>query len=506
MVKKFLYLWSFVKILWDRKPIVLILLLAIIPRLFAVVLSKGYGMHDDHFGPIEQPFQIMHDITYWTSRCEPHGHSIVYPAIHYALFNGLEFIGIKDPQNKMYIVRFLHAIYSLLIVYFGFKIAKKLSDENIAKTTGLVLALFWAFPFLSVRNLIEVVCIPPLMAGFFYVISDEEKLRNSLIAGLWFGLAFVFRYQTLAITGILGLILLLRKEFKQALLLGCGFLLTAFLIQGSADILAWGYPFASFMEYVRYNATHGYDYTTGPWYNYALLVLGALIPPFSFCLVYGLFRNWKKTLLILLPVLVFFVMHSYFPNKQERFIFPVVPLILMLGVIGWEDCVRKSDYWLRHIKLQKTLWVWFWVINFVLLVPFTGYYTKKARVEAMYTLYGKDVKGIVLVGGKWGIVQPPLFYANVYPVPVYQLQIDDRLGVVGEQIRSAELKPNYAVFFGPEDIQDRVTRVEQALGCKLVLLREIQPSFLDDVFYRLNPKYNKNQTTFVYEIRYNSIT
>lgn len=204
-----------IKRFYQEHPLICIVLIALVPRLVAVVFSKGYGMHDDHFGPIEQPFQIMHDITYWTSRGEPHGHSIVYPSIHYFLFNGFEAVGIMDPQIKMYLVRFIHALYSLLIVVFGFKIAEVLSDREIAKKAGLILALFWAFPFLCVRNLIEMVCIPPMIAGFYYALISEGKNRNAFITGLWFGLAFVFRYQTLSITGVLGLILLFRKEFKH---------------------------------------------------------------------------------------------------------------------------------------------------------------------------------------------------------------------------------------------------------------------------------------------------
>ena len=368
---------------WDEHPLLAIILIALVPRLIAAVFSKGYGMHDDHFGPIEQPFIIMHDISYWTSRATPHGHSIVYPSIHYVLLNVCEAVGIQDPQQKMYIVRFLHAVYSLLVVFFGYKIAEVIRNRETAKKVGLLLALFWAFPFLSVHNLIEMVCIPPLMAGFYFALTSKEKLQNAFFAGLWFGLAFVFRYQTLSMIATLGLIVLFRKDFKQFALMTAGFFLTALAIQGSADIFAWGYPFASFIEYMRYNSTHGYDYTTGPWYNYSLLVLGAFIPPMSFLLIFGFFRNWKKTLLILLPVMVFFILHSLFPNKQERFIFPVVPLILLLSVVGWEEFVKESPFWSRHKITLKSLWVCFWIINLILLVPFTTYYSKKSRVEAM---------------------------------------------------------------------------------------------------------------------------
>ncbi len=487
-----------VKRFWNDHPLLAILIIALIPRLVAAICSKGYGMHDDHFGPIEQPFQIMQDINFWTNRGAPHGHSIVYPLIHYVLFKGLEFVGMQDPQLKMYVVRFLHAFYSLAVVFFGFKIAEKLSDQETAKKAGLILALFWAFPFLSVRNLIEMVCIPPLMAGFFYSIISKEKVRNALLAGIWFGLAFVFRYQTLSITGTVGLIFLFRKEFKQMLLFAAGFLVTAIVIQGSVDVFAWGYPFASFLEYVGYNATHGQDYTVGLWYNYSLLVMGAMIPPMSFLLLYGYFQNWRKSLLIFLPVLVFFVSHSLFPNKQERFIFPVIPIILVLSVVGWEEFVNGSAFWLRHHIVLRLFWVWFWIINVLLLVPFSMYYSKRSRVESMYAMYGQPIHGIVLVGGNLGVTQPPLFYAGVYPVPLYEINHEDQLSQAQIRLKSASALPNFAVFFGPEDLDRRVQRIDSALGLNLVLEQKIDASFLDDVFYRLNPKYNKNQTTFLY--------
>jgi hypothetical protein len=455
-------------------------------------------MHDDHFGPIEQPFIIMQYLTYWTGRVIPHGHSIVYPSIQYALFNLLQSAGVYDPQTQMFLIRLLHALYSLLVVVFGYKIAESLSGREVARKAGLVLALFWVLPFLSVRNLIEVVCIPPLMGGFCYALKSRDNLRNAFIAGLWFGLAFAFRYQTLLISGTVGVVFLFRKEFREVFWFGAGFILLASLVQGTADILAWGYPFASFMEYVRYNLAHGEDYTTGPWYNYILLVLGALIPPMSFLVVYGFFRNWRKTILIFLPVLVFFMLHSFFPNKQERFILPVVPAILLLGVVGWEEFVSGSGFWLRHRRAVRGLWISFWALNFILLLPFSTYYGKKSRVEAMYALYGKPVTGLILSGGTVGTSQPPFFYTGTYPVSYFEVNNDQDLREMKAELQTTPVLFSHVVFFGQEELEQRVQQIETELGLKLRLEKAIEPSLLDVVFHKLNPKHNKNELTFVY--------
>jgi hypothetical protein len=483
---------------WDERPLQALVLIALIPRLAAAVFSKGYGMHDDHFGPIEQPFIIMQYLTYWTGRTMPHGHSIVYPSLHYLLFNFLEMLGIRDPQDKMYVVRFLHAAYSLLVVIYGYKIAEALSNRETARKAGLVLVLFWPLPFLGVRNLIEVVCIPPLMAGMFYALTSRDNLKNAFTAGLWFGLAFAFRYQTLLLTGTVGLVFLFRKEFRHTLWCAIGFLLSVLVIQGSADIFAWGYPFASFIEYVRYNAAHGEDYTTGPWYNYIFLVVGTLIPPLSVLLIYGFFKYWRKAAVVVFPVLVFFILHSYFPNKQERFILPVVPMILLLGVVGLEEFVRNSPYWIRHKRMLKSFWAAFWILNLTLLVPFSLYYGKRSRVEAMYELYGKPLEGLVLVGGKVGTSQPPLFYTGKYPVTYYEVNSDEELNALKSELSESKVRVTHVVFFGTEQLEERVRQTSSQLGLTLKLERRTDPSFLDVVFYRLNPRHNKNEITFVY--------
>ena len=483
---------------WDEHPLRAVLLIAMVPRLAAALFSKGYGMHDDHFGPIEQPFIIMQYFTYLTGRTIPHGHSIVYPSLQYLLFNCLELIGIRDPQSKMYIVRFVHAVYSLLIVYYGYKIAEALSDRTTARKAGLILALFWPLPFLGVRNLIEVICIPPLMAGMYYAVTSRSTMKNAFTAGLWLGLAFVFRYQTLLVTGTVGLVFLFRKEFRHTFWCAIGFLLSVFVVQGSVDIFAWGYPFASFIEYVRYNFAHGEDYTTGPWYNYLLLVFGTLLPPLSALLIYGFLRNWKKAAIVVFPVLVFFMLHSYFPNKQERFILPVVPLILVLGIVGVEELRRKSAYWIRHSRMLKSFWVAFWVLNMILLVPFSLFYGKQSRVEAMYELYGKPLEGLVLVGGKVGTSQPPLFYTGKYPVAYYEINSDEELTSLKSELTESKLRITHIVFFGTEQLDERVGQISRELGLTLRLERRTDPSFLDVVFYRLNPRHNKNEITFVY--------
>src|SRR5436190_6461652 len=141
--------------LWDEKPLALVLFAALFFRLLSAFFSKGYGMSDDHFLVIE-PAQAWVD-GYNYNDCLPDknkpdivpaGHSFFYPGLHYLLFLFLKFIGYYDPQGKMYLVRFIHALFSLVIVYCGYKISERLAGKKQARYVGLLLALYWFMPML----------------------------------------------------------------------------------------------------------------------------------------------------------------------------------------------------------------------------------------------------------------------------------------------------------------------------------------------------------------------
>lgn len=487
--------------IYSQKPLLAIIIAAFIIRLFAAFFSKGYGMHDDHFGPIQQPYEIMQDYSIWEERGNPHGHSVVYPAIHYYLFLSFESAGINDPQDKMLIVRILHAAFSLLTVFFGYKIIEICFDKELAKLAGWLLALFWLMPFMSVRNLIEMVCVPFLMGGVYF--SLNKKIRNALFyAGLMFGLAFVFRYQTLLVAGGIGLVLLFEKRIADCIKLSIGILLSAFVVQGTADILAWGYPFAAFMEYFFYNsAESNYStYTIGPWYQYILLLFGIFIPPMSFLILFGFVKNWKKHIIIVLPLILFLAFHSYYPNKQERFILPIIPLMLIFGAAAWQNYVNTDKFWQKYKNLNKTFWIWFWTVNTALMLVFTFTYSKKSRIEPLYYLsQNENVKTVVIETGEIGRTFQPTFYLN-HNAEILQIHKKNTLADVSTELHNKGTLPEYVIFYGKENLSERMKAIEEAFGVELIQENVSDPSLIDSILHSLNPKHNKNEISYVYRV------
>ena len=409
----------YIKDKWENKPLQLIIAVGLFFRLLAVVFSKGWGMQDDHFLIIEasQSWADGTDYNNWlpgNGDSMPDGHSWFYSGLHFLLFRFFNLIGFTDPDLKMYVVRLFHALFSMFAIILGYKITEHYSNKNTARIAGLLLAIIWFIPMLSVRNLVEVVCVPFLMYATWLLIRAEKENRSSLTiyAGLIAGLAFSIRFQSLFILAGFGLTLLIQKKWKETFLFGISALFCMTAIQGGIDTYIWGRPFAEFQEYVIYNFNNANSYTTLPWYNYFLTLGGLLVPPISLFLIFGFFRNWKKNILLFLPSFIFLAFHSYFPNKQERFIFPIIPFVIMLGMIGWSELRNNSKFWINHPKLLRGCWIFFWILNTLALLFVSVSYSKRNRVESMLYLQHKgDVVNIVIEESmKDDFTLPPLFY------------------------------------------------------------------------------------------------
>ena len=492
------YVVNIIKNSWEKQPFFVIMGCAIAFRALAVFFARGYGMHDDHFCVIETAQGWLNGSRDWFLAGHPI-RSLVYPGLHYLLFGALERIHVFDPQIKMVIVRFFHAAYSLITVYFGYKTALCITDKKTANIIGLLLAIFWIFPFMAVRNLIEFVCIPPMIVGMYLIYKNNKINRGSIfLSGICFGLAFTLRFQTLSMAVALGVVLLIKKEWKPVLFYSCGFLFSSFLVQGLSDWIGYGRPFMSFMGYLLYNSENAYAYTTGPWYQYIGLLIGAFIPPLSLFLLFGFVRTWRKSAYIFWPTVAFLILHSIFPNKQERFILPVIPFVLMLSVAGWQEFVLQSDFWRNRSRLTKGLWAWFWVFNMVLLCVCSITYSKKARVETLsYLRHKADLHGIIIESRDDAPPMAPLFYLGKN-VPVFYAQPSKTAERLKREIDSCAASPNYVVFLDGKNIDTRIKKMAGVCAA-LAFERKIAPSFIDWLLYVMNPKHNVNQTSFIFK-------
>lgn len=476
-------------------------------RLLAVLFSLGYGWHDDQFLVIEIAQSWVDGIDYYSwlpsndGTNQPEGFSFFYVGLHYLLFSILEFIGIFDPQAKMLIVRLIHALWSMLIIYYGFKITLNLSNISNAKLVGWILALFWIFPMISVRNLVEYVSIPLILCAIWIVLKSYNNSKFSLwlLAGIIFGLAFNIRFQTLLITGAVGLVLLIQNRWKGAFFLGLGVIITIVVFQGGIDWLVWKKPFIQLIEYVDYNIHNAALYIVSPWYTYILFLVGILIPPVSLFIFAGFFQQWRKNLILFLPILIFVVFHSYYPNKQERFVITIIPLLIIIGTIGWQYLNDKYLSGRIPGRLVTASWIFFWVINFILLLPVTVMYSKQARVESMSYIskYGEINNFLIEDINQTVLRFPPQFYLqNWYNYQTIMKDDDFNEFAKINSLLPASGQPGFVLFYQPDNIEQRVIQMKTVYP-ELEFETVIKPGFMDRLLTWLNP-INDNHNIYLY--------
>lgn len=492
-------------------PLAWLTLFAALPRLVAAIFSGGYFAQDDHFLVIEaaQSWVDGYDYNFWLPWNQhgsptPTGHMMVYPGLHFLLFKLLQWLGMSDPQWKMVCVRLLHAAWSLITVRVGYRIALRLTDASIAWRCGLFLALLFFMPFLSVRNLVEMVSAPLLMLSAWHLLrgtSVPHAPRALLLAGLFAGLAINIRFQTIFFPAAAGGVLLLHRRWIGAAAFAAGTVLPIALLQGSIDLFIWGRPFVEMTEYVRYNLANPTN--TGidlPWYNYLLLLAGVFVPPLSLAVLVGFFRD-RRPFVLWFPVLVFIFFHSIFPNKQERFLLPIVPLFFVLGYCTWERARSASTWWKAHAGLWRGVMIWTWSLNALLLVPLTLSFSKHERVEAMAMLRTmRGVNGFIIEDTvEHDPPMPPLFYwgrwdttKDPYTDPTKSLR---KLVMLADPPHRA----NVILFVGDERLPERLARATEAMG-PLEYAGCARPGLLDRTLHWLNPV-NRNEVILLFKVR-----
>lgn len=462
-------------------------------------------MHDDHFLVVEvgASWAAGEDYNAWLPESQrergielptPHPGNFVYPGIHAGLFLLFHAVGLDVPGGQMLVVRLLHGLASLLTVGLGFRIAAHLGGARAAEQTGWLLAALAWMPIVSVHQLVEMVCIPPLLAAVWWWVrvplAEHTRLTWVAIGCAW-GLATGLRFQVgVAAVGFAAAVVFVhRRAAFPGILAVAAAAFAVFSLTQVSDLWVWGEPFAQLRAYFGYNTAHAANYPQGPVYQYILTLAGLLLPPFSVLVLWGAFRNARSWAVVVWPVLFFLVFHSIFPNKQERFILPIVPLLLCAGMAGVQGFQR--------VRWQRILYCIGWCINGVALVVLTPATFKRSRLEAMERLhaYG-DVHNFLAVQVDSGAMPPQYYWGKwtrYWTADGSTPPEDDK-----RTYCASHRPPDALLFYGDAGIPAAVERY-RVLYPSLKFVEEVPPGRWDRFIHALNP-INSVERVAIYRI------
>jgi hypothetical protein len=335
---------------------------------------------------------------------------------------------------------------------------------------------------------------------YFYKHRFDGQLTWLIIAAVFTGLAWMFRFQMIAAFWVVPFVLWYEhKSLKPALYFSVS-LLVMFVLAGLADWWAVGTFMGTTINYVVQNVTVGAYYSTSP-LLYAGVLLGFFIPPLSIILFYlaGRKRFWQDHLLLTTSTLSFFLIHTLLANRQERFMIPIIPALIVIFALALLQNERQAGFFFKWQRLRKGLIGFTIVLNVGLLVPFTINYGKKEMVEPLARIE-RDSD------------QKPLIYfftpdrSRFFPLSYTGWEKADRCYCYGWADFQEEFAPDitpatidYYLLYPPEprQLQAYVDSLESRVG-PLEPAFHIGPSLVDIMLYAVNPGHRRVQEVWAY--------
>jgi hypothetical protein len=492
----------------QQHPLRSLLLIGFVVRVIAAVFSKGFLTLDDHFNLVVDADMLARGMTLPLDYKD----SALYPWSISLVMSALRFFGNTSPDGEMLVVRLLQAVFSTFGIYFVYKILETISDEESANLGGLLYALYFLLPITSVHQFEESICQIPLLASMWFAIKEPQQQKesahwNNFLAGIFLGIALIIRFPLLSF--ILPFIVLhfIRAEYRQkGLYLLFGMMLVV-LLQSANNMYTnnefgysfrrnYGFLFSQGQELV----TDASGYPSGPPWRYAETLLAMFLPPFSFLFLFASFKTGKKHLLFSIPTLCFFVAHSLIANKQERFLLPMIPFIIILSAIGFSQVKEWFEKTNARWKTYKALWFYFLLLNSILLCLSLFVYGKKDRVEPLsFIQQQQDVTGVIVAQYNYQFPVPTYYLGTPTP-PVFVFDHTTNIHNDAKLLVRFPFFPNYVVLYSDSVIRD-VQLLETALDISLVHQATISPSIADMLAHKLNPMHNKANTAYVFFVK-----
>jgi hypothetical protein len=326
-----------------------LIVLGVLLRCVAGSYSLGFVHPDEHQQYLEaaQGIRYGYNFQYWEYvRGVRH---YLYPGVLAGELTLCDWLGISDPVMQAKVIRILMGV--AILGCFGAISYRWIRQQRLAAALFLMTfaALFPDMIFISVRTLSETAVMIPLLMAL--AVWD----RSRLLAGICFGICFAVRFQSgFFIVAAFGIELFNdwrhSRPWKHSNIaqLAVGLAASLFVV-GAIDYFTWGSWFHSSIEYFRANILEGKaaGYGTEPWYQYLVwccdmeIITGVCLAALA---IFGSFKEPRWAILIAL----FFFGHSLTDHKEFRFLWPTLPLILLLASIGFEEFY----VWMKQARME----------------------------------------------------------------------------------------------------------------------------------------------------------
>jgi len=488
----------------QERPLLAVLILAALVRVTAAIFSRGFLAIDDHHVLVDAAERLVSGLGLEVE----HKRSILYPGVVALIMRATGAVDDPSPATQLLVVRLVQAAYSLFTVSLVYRILERTATPRTALLGGLLVATFFALPITAVHQFEEAVCQVPLLASCWWLLRARDDPRGgtfALLAGTALGVALIVRFPLISFVVPFALLALWQEPDRQRGALFLGGLALVLTLQGLSNHLInheWWYSFRIYygplVHWPPRILTDPGGYPQGAVWTYAAALVGLFVPPFSLLFLTAAARGGKDLALLGVPTLVFLVAHSAIANRQERFLLPVLPVIILLAALGFGPVAA----WLAARSWSRVygwLWKYYWAVNTVLLAGTLFVYGKKDRVAPLvYVQARHDATGVVVVQYTY-LFPVPVYYLGRPRPPVIVFADRNRLAQDAQAVRAASPAPNYLILYSDSAEAD-AARLERALGARLEREATVTPSLGDELAHLVNPRRNHATSAVVMSI------
>lgn len=307
-----------------------------------------------------------------------------------------------DPAFYLIAIKIVLSILSLPVIWAAYAWARHFSGRGAAGIAACGTAVWHQLVVYASHSLSEVVATDFLLPGTYLLLCAPDNLRKRVLGALLCGFAVALRIQLLPIMLIIAFfsLVLSPKPGRIGVALG---MIAPLLMFGLIDWPTLGLPFQSYWKYIWVNVVEGASKRFGvlPWYWY-LERIAEQYGPILLLTIAGARRS---------PLLATFCcveigFMSIIAHKEDRFIYPVAPYMIVLAALGFFEVFSfaKRRFAVQLGEVEATTYS-IAVIAACSLALWPEYQFRGARADGMTTLLKlsrrADVCGVELRQVPW---------------------------------------------------------------------------------------------------------
>lgn len=387
-------------------------------------------------------------------------------------------LGVETPYLQYRFVILILGLLNIALLFFALKKlceALKLNNQE-QNFLWLMLTFYFAAPFGLTRPMFESIAAPwPTLAGVYGLLYDKSEKKSDLLKAVFFvSVAFVLRQQLGFCALALIALALLKKKWNHVLWAG-GVGLLFFVLAGIPDYFLRGQFHFSLLNLTIYNYHHGAEYGDRPITFYPVLIFIICFIPF---LIKKYPKNFFKQNFIELKtfwmmLFLFVFLHSLFPQKWERFIISLIPILIFL--------IRPFLYYIhQHFSEHKFRLTGLYSINGILFVVATFFPAQKNLIEmSLYLDKHPEIKKIYRTNDIPGWITEAFILNKNFEYAESNLK----------EVQAVDWSDcSKALVLGQFQLPEF-----QEVTSKLHLVAKFKVNLIEQVSYRLNPKNNQRR-------------